>query len=96
MFHVAHSSIMTPNMADTDTDSKQTASAPTMGRRLASLRALRGFTQEQAAERAGLSQSYLSDLENDRSPSTPVQTVARLADVYDSTLDYVVNGSEAA
>lgn len=66
-----------------------------MGRRLASLRALRGWTQAQAAERAGISQAYLSALENDEGGAkTPLATIEQLANVYGASLDYVVRGVE--
>jgi transcriptional regulator with XRE-family HTH domain len=67
-----------------------------MGRRLASLRALHGLSQEAAAERAGFKQSYLSLLENDKATAPPIQTIAALAAIYESSIDYIVNGSEAA
>lgn len=64
----------------------------TMGRRLAALRALRGWTQTEAAEKAGISQGYLSSIENDDAGRTPVGTVEKLASIYEATLDYVVRG----
>jgi transcriptional regulator with XRE-family HTH domain len=68
----------------------------TMGRRLASIRVLRGLTQERAAEGAGLSQSYLSTLENDDAESPALPVISRLADLYGVSLDYLVKGDAAA
>lgn len=70
-------------------------SETTMGRRLASQRALRGWSQEEAAAQAGLRQAYLSLLENDKAPSPPLGTVSRLAQLYGVTLDYLVKGEAA-
>lgn len=67
----------------------------TMGRRLAAQRALLGLSQTEAAERAGFTQAYLSLLENDKAPSPPLNTVAKLADVYGVTIDYLVHGNAA-
>jgi transcriptional regulator with XRE-family HTH domain len=67
----------------------------TMGRRLASRRALLGWSQTEAAEKAGFTQAYLSRLENDESESTPINTVAKLAELYGVSLDYLVNGVAA-
>src|SRR5690349_16300457 len=69
------------------------SSETTMGRRLASLRALRGWTQTEAAQQAGISQGYLSALENDDGTErTPLSTIQRLADLYEVSLDYLVRG----
>lgn len=65
----------------------------TMGRRLASLRALRGLSQREVAERAECTQAYLSQLENDKAIVPPVQTIAKLAELYGATIDYVVRGN---
>lgn len=66
-----------------------------MGRRLASLRALRGLTQSEAAERAGISQPALSLLERDIKTSPPLNTVIKLATLYETSLDYLANGRAA-
>ncbi len=66
-----------------------------MGRRLAAARALLGLSQQEAAEKAGFTQPYLSLLENDNAISPPLNTVARLAEVYGVTLDYLVKGNVA-
>lgn len=67
----------------------------TMGRRLASVRALRGLSQEEAAAQAGVTQPYLSNLENDKAPSPPLYTVAKLAAFYGVSIDYLVKGEAA-
>ncbi len=63
-----------------------------MGRRLASARALRGLSQEEAATSAGFAQSYLSRLENDNAPSPPLKNIAMLAELYGVSIDYLVRG----
>jgi len=69
----------------------------TMGRRLAAQRALLGLSQLEAATRAGVSQPYVSQLENDDAVSPPLSTIAKLADVYGVSIDYLVKGrSDAA
>ena len=67
----------------------------TFGRRLAAARVILGLSQAEAAERAGFTQAYLSQLENDKSSSAPVNTVAKLAEVYGVSIDYLVNGEAA-
>lgn len=71
-------------------------SKESMGRRLASLRALRGWTQAEAAEKAGITQAYLSQLENDGALRPPLLTIAKLAEVYQTSLDYLAFGGEIA
>lgn len=79
-------------MAHSDTKGKQ---GTTMGRRLASRRALLGLSQTEAAEKAGFTQAYLSQLENDKAVAPPLHTIAKLADVYGVSIDYLVNGEAA-
>lgn len=67
----------------------------TMGRRLAAARALKGMSQLEAAQAAGFSQPYLSLIENDNAVSPPLNTIAKLAEVYGVTLDYLVKGEAA-
>ena len=68
----------------------------TMGRRLAAHRALLDLSQTEAAERAGITQAYLSQLENDKAISPPLNTIAKLAEVYGVSIDYLVSGQAAA
>jgi transcriptional regulator with XRE-family HTH domain len=67
----------------------------TMGRRLASRRALLGLSQTEAAEKAGFSQAYLSQLEADKAVSPPLNTITKLAELYGVSIDYLVNGVAA-
>lgn len=78
------------NMAQVEGDSER---PQTMGRRLASLRALKGWTQDEAAEKAGTSQAQLSRLELDVSTRPPIAIVSRLAELYGVTIDYLWHGS---
>jgi len=64
----------------------------TMGRRLASLRALKGWTQAEVADKAGTSQAYISLLENDLAPRPSVPIIEKLARIYDASLEYIVRG----
>ena len=71
----------------------ETDERETMGRRLASLRALKGWSQTEAAERAGIAQTYLSRLESGAAQKPPLQTVERLANLSGASLDYIVRGT---
>jgi len=51
-----------------------------LGKRLRALRRARGFTQEEAAARAGLARSTISEAENGENPT--LHTVIRLLRVY--------------
>lgn len=66
-----------------------------MGRRLAAARALKGLSQTEASGLAGFAQPYLSELENDKAERPPLDTVARLAEVYGVSIDYLVRGEAA-
>ena len=63
----------------------------TLGRRIADCRDERGWTQKQLAERAGLSVTFLSELENDRR-GLGSDALLRLADALGTSLDYLVKG----
>ena len=64
----------------------------TLGRRIADCREQLGWTQKQLAERAGLSVTFISEIENDRrSPGT--EALLALADALGSSLDYLVKGA---
>lgn len=78
-------------MAQMETERKP----ETMGRRLAAARALRGLSQSEAAEMAGFAQPYLSRLEADKAISPPLNTVAKLAEIYGVSIDYLVGGEAA-
>jgi transcriptional regulator with XRE-family HTH domain len=65
---------------------------PTLGRRVADCRERLGWTQKVLAERAGLSVTFLSEVENDRRvPGT--DALLSLANAIGSSLDYLVKGA---
>lgn len=64
----------------------------TLGRRVADCRERLGWTQKTLAETAGLSVTFVSEIENDR--RTPGTDALRgLANALGSSLDYLVNGT---
>jgi transcriptional regulator with XRE-family HTH domain len=64
----------------------------TLGRRIADCREQRGWKQKTLAEEAGISVTFLSEVENDRRmPGT--EALLKLADALESTLDYLVKGT---
>lgn len=64
---------------------------PTLGRRVADCRDRLGWTQKMLAERAGLSVTFISEIENDRrAPGT--DALLALADALGASLDYLVKG----
>lgn len=64
----------------------------TMGRRIAECRERLGWTQRTLAERAALSVTFISEIENDRRlPGT--EALLALADALGSSLDYIVKGT---
>jgi transcriptional regulator with XRE-family HTH domain len=65
-----------------------------LGRRIAELRSQRGLLQKDLADRADVSVSFLSEVENDR--RTPgAELLLRIADSLGASLDYLVRGEEA-
>jgi DNA-binding XRE family transcriptional regulator len=70
---------------------KQTG-VPTLGQRLRSVRGARQQTQAQLAELAGISQGYLSQLEQDEREPT-LSIAVRLAGALGVTLDALATGS---
>jgi transcriptional regulator with XRE-family HTH domain len=65
---------------------------PTLGRRVADCRDRLGWTQKTLAERAGLSITFVSEVENDRrAPGT--EALLALANALGSSLDYLVKGA---
>ena len=54
------------------------------------MREAKGLTQEQAAERTGLSQPAISALELGRVPNPGIETVSRLSEVYGQPLELVI------
>ena len=63
----------------------------TLGERLQRLRRARGMTQEQLAERIGVSRQSLSGWENDAALPDTVHVVA-LAELFGVTTDYLLMG----
>jgi transcriptional regulator with XRE-family HTH domain len=57
---------------------------------LRQMREASGLTQEQAAERAKMSQPSISALELGRVANPGIETVAKLAEVYGQTLETVL------
>lgn len=68
---------------------------PTLGRRIADCRERRGWTQKTLAERAGLSPTFLSEVENGhRTPGA--DALLRLAEAVGASLDYLMKGETDA
>jgi transcriptional regulator with XRE-family HTH domain len=64
---------------------------PTLGRRVADCRDRLGWTQKTLAEKAGLSVTFVSEIENDRrAPGT--EALLSLANALGASLDYIVKG----
>ncbi|MGH7626140.1 MAG: helix-turn-helix domain-containing protein [Gemmatimonadaceae bacterium] len=65
---------------------------PTLGERIADLRDKRGLKQPELAKAAGISVTFLSEVENGhRKPGA--DALLGLADALETTLDYLVKGS---
>lgn len=64
----------------------------TLGQRVTMLRERKKWTQRELAERAGISVTFLSEVENDkRNPSSDV--LLRLANALNTSMDYLMKGS---
>jgi transcriptional regulator with XRE-family HTH domain len=61
-----------------------------LGERLHMIRRRRGFTLKELARRAGTSYVGISKLEHGQKPQVSLDVVARLAEVLDVSLDYLV------
>ena len=61
----------------------------TVGKRLQHVRNLRGLTLDQLAERAGISKSFLSEVEHDRSGITG-EKLLRVANALGASLDFLL------
>lgn len=64
----------------------------TIGSRVSSLREYRGWIQRELAERAGISVTFLSDVENDKPKSVSADVLFRLARALGTSLDYLMTG----
>jgi transcriptional regulator with XRE-family HTH domain len=65
-----------------------------MGSRIAELREERGWTQKELAEYAGLSVTFLSEVENGRRNISSGKLL-QIADALDTTMDYLARGAHA-
>lgn len=63
-----------------------------MGQRVAQLREKRGWTQRELAESAGMSVTFLSEIENGKR-NVSSEMLLRLADALNASLDYLLRGS---
>lgn len=65
-----------------------------LGSRIAELRSRKGILQKDLAEQAGISVSFLSEVENGhRTPGAEI--LLRIADVLGASLDYLVRGEDS-
>lgn len=65
-----------------------------LGSRIAQIRSRKGLLQKDLAEKAGVSVSFLSEVENDR--RTPGgEALLAIADVLGASLDYLLRGEES-
>lgn len=65
--------------------------ASTLGRRIASKRVGEGWTQEQLAERTGLSAKYISRVEQDNA-NISADVLSRFARALSTSMDYIFSG----
>jgi transcriptional regulator with XRE-family HTH domain len=65
-----------------------------MGKRIADLREERGWTQKQLAERAGLSITFLSEVENGKR-NVSYGKLLRIADELGTSMDYLARGVQS-
>ena len=66
---------------------------PGMGKRIAELREGLGLTQKQLAEAAGLSVTFLSEVENGRRNISSIKLL-RIAEELNTSMDYLARGTE--
>ncbi len=64
---------------------------PTVGGRIAECRERRGWTQRRLAEVAGISVTFLSELENDKR-TMGADVILRIADALGVSVDYLLKG----
>jgi transcriptional regulator with XRE-family HTH domain len=72
-------------------ESQSPADAPGLGKRIAELRERCGWTQKQLADRAGMSVTFLSEVENGKRNLSSAKLL-RIADELGASLDYLVRG----
>ncbi len=63
-----------------------------VGDRIKQIRMKLGWTQDKLAREAGLSKSFLSDIENDKTRASG-DNLLKIADVLGATLDYLMKGN---
>lgn len=66
------------------------------GARILALRRENGIRQDELAEQASISQTYLSNLENDQRPNVSARVLARIAAVFGVTVDDLLRDSGAS
>ncbi len=64
-----------------------------IGKRIAHIRKMRGYTQEKLAKLADISVQYLSDIENDKKSMT-ITVLKRITESLHVNTDYIVRGIE--
>lgn len=63
----------------------------TLGERVKTARQTLGWTQDKLAQEAGISKSFLSEIENDKA-NVSGENLMRLANSLDTSLDYLMKG----
>jgi transcriptional regulator with XRE-family HTH domain len=67
---------------------------PSVGERIKEIREAKNWTQDQLAEKSGLSKGFLSDIENNkRNPSS--ESVLQIANALGASIDYLLRGEES-
>jgi transcriptional regulator with XRE-family HTH domain len=74
----------------TETESGETMA--TVGERIREIREKRGMTQDKLAQAAGISKSFLSEVENDKS-NLGAQILLRIANELGASMDYLLDGT---
>jgi transcriptional regulator with XRE-family HTH domain len=64
----------------------------TMGDRIRQLRGVKGLSQENLAQKLGLTKGAVSAWENNRSANVKLATVLKLCEILGCSLDYLVHG----
>ncbi|WP_103029995.1 helix-turn-helix domain-containing protein [Salinibacter altiplanensis] len=60
---------------------------PRFGRKMRSIRQMRGMTQVEIAEKADVGHTYISRIENGHAPPPSTETIVRVADALDADAD---------
>ena len=63
----------------------------TFGEKIRELRKAKKLTLDQLAEQTGSSKSYIWELENKNPPRPSAEKIAKIADVLDTTTDYLMD-----